>query len=74
MSDNYLTGRGPTVTCEYCGSVFHAEALGCPNTRCGANAGAQSYERFFAEGKDSRNATGEDYARGMHGPFGANGL
>lgn len=69
MSDNYLTGRGPTVTCEYCGSVLHAEATDCPDPHC-----KQSYARFFVEGKDSRDITGADYAQGMHGPFGASGL
>ena len=74
MRENYLTGRGPTATCEYCGAVFHAETTGCPNPRCGANAGAQSYERWLAEGKDSRDVTGAEFVRGMRHGTGSTNL
>lgn len=31
---NYMTGVGPSVTCEHCGSIFHAEATECPDSAC----------------------------------------
>lgn len=70
MTENYLTGRGPTVKCEYCNAQFHAEATGCPNPRCGANAGAQEFKSY----RDSRDVAGMDFVRGMRGPFGAGGM
>lgn len=60
---NFTTGRGPVTRCEYCNAHFHAEAPGCPNPRCGANAGAKEFKRY----RDSRDATGLDFVH-VRGP------